>query len=478
MSWNAFEHIVAIIDAAGPPVAPDPSAHKPDKKSGAKSKAKGGGKGRGGDRGGYAPPRERPAWYYDCLFDSRNEPLGNLANALLPLRRDKAISELFAYDQLYCGVMLTGALPGAPPDSGPYPRPVTDVDVGRAQEYIQLAGLAKLGKDVSHQAVDQRASECAFHPVRDYLNPLEWDGKPRLKNWLTTYFGVEDSPYAQRVGVMFMVSLIARVFKPGCKVDHMLVLEGPQGELKSTACRVLGGPWFSDQLPDIAHGGKDVSQHLRGKWLIEIAEMQAMDKAASAALKAFITRDTERYRPSFGRKETVEPRQCVFIGTTNENAYLRDATGARRYWPVKIGVIDIEALMRDRDQLFAEALREFRAGTAWWPDREFEREHARPQQEARYEIDVWEEKIAVYLAERRHTAKANEDTIARVTVGDVLRDCLGFEEPKIGTTEQRRTAAALLRLGWERERADGKTDKNGKRWWICKADRLVDTVAI
>jgi predicted P-loop ATPase len=259
-------------------------------------------------------------------------------------------------------------------------------------------------------------------------------------------------------------------------VDHVLILEGPQGKMKSTACRVLAGEWFSDHLPPIATAGKDVSQHLRGKWLIEIAEMNAMDKAASAALKAFITRDTERYRASFGRRESVEPRQCVFIITTNEKEYLRDPTGARRYWPDKVGTIDIDALKRDRDQLFAEAVHEFNAGTPWWPDREFEREHAHPQQEARYEADVWEEKISVWLAEQRYTARQN-GARARVTVGQVAMECLKFEVAKIGTHDTRRITAALTRLGWDREFGDG-TDSRGRRPWICLADGIAETVEV
>jgi hypothetical protein len=248
---------------------------------------------------------------------------------MLGLRMDPAVVDCIARDEMFCGPLLMKPIPGCKFADTKLPRPINDEDVGALQEWLQLAGLRTVGKDTVHGAVDLRSRECAFHPVRNYLDALAWDGTPRLKNWLMTYLGVEATPYAQGVGDKFLISMIARVYRPGCKADHMLVVEGAQGELKSTMCQVLGGEWFSDNLPDIT-SSKDSSQHLRGKWLIEVAEMHAYGKAETTLLKSFLTRTTERYRPSYGRKEVIEPRQCIFIGTTNKEIYLRDESGGRR----------------------------------------------------------------------------------------------------------------------------------------------------
>jgi predicted P-loop ATPase len=372
-------------------------------------------------------------WLSSCILSDTGKPLPVLANAMTALRA--VMSHALVYDEMLCAPMLREPL-----GNGNFKlRPVTDTDVGVVQERLQRLGLSRLGRDAMHQAVDMYAKECSFHPIQDWLNSLRWDRRSRARNFFPAYFGAENSPYTATVGTMFLISMVARIFEPGCKVDHLPVIEGPQGGLKSSACAILGAQWFSDGLPDVT-AGKDVSQHLRGKWLIEVSEMHAMSRAETTQLKAFITRQVERYRPSHGRLEVMEPRQCVFIGTTNKDSYLRDETGGRRFWPVKAGKIDIEGLRRDRDQLFAEAVVLHRQGVRWWPDKDFERQHIRPEQEARYEVDAWEERIAEYL-------KVN----TRVTIGMVASDGLGIETARLGRADQLRIAAALDHLGWKRD---------------------------
>jgi predicted P-loop ATPase len=389
----------------------------------------------------------QPEWVHDCVRGETGKPLPVLASVLVALRQEPSLQGVFAFDEMLRVPMLMQPLEDSATDFAP--RPLTDVDVGIVQARLQRLALKRLSKDTVHQAIDMRASECAFHPVRDYLDALKWDGTARLASWLTAYLGTPRSPYADTVGRMFLVSMVARIYAPGCKVDHMLVIEGPQGQLKSTACAVLAADWFSDSLPDVT-AGKDTSQHLRGKWLIEVAEMHALRRAEATLLKSFISRTHERYRPSYGRKEVIEARQCVFVGTTNKDAYLRDETGGRRFWPLRAGTIDINGLRRDRDQLFAEAVHLYQDGAPWWPSRDFEREYMVPEQAARYEADAWEETIREYVGSQ-----------TKVTVGEIARNALSIETPRIGTADQRRIAAALELLGWKRQ----PVAWDGTRWW-------------
>jgi predicted P-loop ATPase len=388
----------------------------------------------------------KDTWLAQCISEN-GKALPIVTNALVALRREGSISDAFAYDEMQRCVMLMHEIgqPLAPLDV----RPVGDEDITVLTEFLQKAGIRRIGRDIVRDAVTVRARERSYHPIGEWLRGLLWDGQKRANVWMTTRLGAELNSYTQAIGQMFLISLVARIFEPGCKVDYMPVLEGPQGAMKSSACAVLGGEFFSDNLPEIGEG-KDVSQHLRGKWLIEISEMHAMSRVESAQLKAFITRQVERYRPSYGRMEVTEPRQCVFVGTTNKDAYLRDETGGRRFWPVKVGKIDVDGLAADRNQLFAEAVHLYHSGEPWWPHRDFEREHIAPQQEARYETDVWQDVIEAYLARQ-----------TQVTVGQVAKEALLIESAKIGTADQRRISAIMERLNWKRQPVDWR----GKRWW-------------
>lgn len=375
----------------------------------------------------------------------------DITSVLAALRHEPTLASCFAHDDMLNDAVVIKELPaalGAPALDGPLPRPISEADITRLQEWLQRNGLSRIGRDMVYHAIEKRALENRFHPVRDYLRGLVWDGTKRAEKWLTYYLGAEPTAYTAAIGKMFLVGMVARVMRPGCQYDYMLVIEGPQGTGKSTACRILGGSYFSNNLPDLKDG-RLTGQHLRGKWIVAIEELAGMNRAETDAIKAFLTRTEERYRPPYAAKEVVEPRQCVLVGTTNRSAYLRDETGGRRFWPVLTGSIDAQALAHDRDQLLAEAVNLFDNGAQWWPDAAFEAEHIKPEQDARFETDAWEDIIKEHLALR-----------TRTTVADAAKLALGLETGRIGTAEQRRIRAILLRLGWKLSRS------NGVRWYV------------
>ena len=215
-----------------------------------------------------------------------------------------------------------------------------------------------------------------------------------------TYLGRRDTPLNRAIGSRWMISAVARIMQPGAKVDHMLILEGPQGTKKSSALKMLAGAdWFTDELAEI--GSKDAAQQMRGIWIIEIAELDAISRAEVSRIKAFLSRTTDRYRPPYERYVVEVPRQCVFAGSVNPDTYLRDETGNRRFWPVRCGNINLDALSRDRDQLWAEAVARYRDGTIWWLNEAELIADAKIEQDQRYQADAWDARIDRWLVYER-----------------------------------------------------------------------------
>ena len=303
--------------------------------------------------------------------------------------------------------------------------------------------MRKVPTKTAFEAVQVAAQRHAFHPVRDYLGGLKWDGTPRLDAWLTTYLGAEASDYGRFVGRSFLVAAVARVMHPGCKMDTVLVLEGEQGSMKSTAVAALAGEWFTDT--PIFIGSKDAMQALHGKWIVELAEMDAVIRAEPSGSKAFFTSSTDDFRPPYGRRTEHHPRQCVFMGTVNLDAYLKDSTGNRRYWPVRCGAIDMDGLKRDRDQLWAEAVERYRSGERWWAETDKEVAFCRAEQELRFLVDALELDVRTYLEPKATAGRP-------VTQAELLREVFRLEPGRWGVAEQTRLGRILARLGWSKHR--------------------------
>jgi hypothetical protein len=312
---------------------------------------------------------------------------------------------------------------------------LADEDLLYVAHWVAQARRWSLGLDGVFAALSAAAHLRPVHPVRRYLDSLTWDGTARLASWLQTYAGAPDAPTTSAIGIWSLVAAVARIVQPGCQADHVLILEGPQAAGKSELIRILGGPWYHPQLPHLL--GERPGQDLQGRWLIEIGELDAFHGITVSRVKDFVSRTVDIYRPSYGRCSVSRPRQCVFIGTTNDDTYLRDPSGGRRFWPVPTTDIALEALRRDRDQLWAEALDEYRRGTPWWPDRSWW-PALTALQDARYEGDPWEPLIADYVS-----------TLPSVSTRELLEGPLHKLPEHWTRTDQMRVADVLKRLGWQ-----------------------------
>lgn len=297
--------------------------------------------------------------------------------------------------------------------------------------------------------------ERSYDPVLNYLDNLIWDRRPRLDRWLTTYLDAKDNALTREFGRKTLIAGVRRVRQPGCKFDTVLVLEGEQGRGKSTALAILAGDleYFTDQ--DIFHlPSKEQRENIAGKWIVELAELAGLRRTENERSKSFITRQFDRGRNAYARFGGDQPRRCVMIGTTNPDEYLNDPTGNRRFWPVKVGSVDLKALRRDRDQLWAEAAYAEAADEGLTLDPELYAD-AGARQAARLEFDPWEDKLAT-LRPHGHALNGQnggiviEAGIEKIFSKDVMNfDALGIPPERQTSAQARRIAAAMRKLGWD-----------------------------
>jgi predicted P-loop ATPase len=394
---------------------------------------------------------EEKCWQENLIRNDQGAPRALLANAISALRQAPCwkgvlsynLSSLFVVTQRPC----------------PFPREVgsiwTDVDDVLCADWLQHQGI-----NVSHQvaaaAVQAVARDHTFHPIRDYLNGLIWDKNPRLARWLIDCLGTVDTAYVRAVAQCWLISAVARVFQPGCQVDHVLMLEGLQGTKKSTALRILASdPWFTDHVSDLQN--KDARLELRGRLIVELAEMDRLRREESERVKSFLTTRIDSFRPPYGRRVEVFPRECVFAATTNEQTPLVDATGNRRFWPVRCGEINVERIAKERDQLWAEAVSLFRSGAKWWLESQDLITAASDEQEARYDTGVWDEMIAEWVESPRERVDRDSvplgplsSTRDQVTISDILIHAIGKPVERLNQADQNAVARCLTSRGWSR----------------------------
>lgn len=314
------------------------------------------------------------------------------------------------------------------------------------------------------QGIQMAAGEAGFHPVRDWIRALAWDGTPRLEDWLTDCLGVEKSIYAMRVGKYFILNMVARVFDPGCICRSVPVLEGVQNRGKSESLRALAEPWFADSHLDLSN--KDSFLMIQGVWLNEISEMHAFSRADVSRVKEFISSREDSFRPPYGGRVVRPRRQVVFAGSTNDSLYLRDWTGNTRYWPLKTetcGEIDADKVRAMREQLFAEAYTLFQKGERRHPTREEELELFAPEQEERAVEHPWLAIITRWLdpAEWGTEGNMGPDVANRVTTREILIRCLKFDPSRLTDRHEQDVGRIMSTLGWMRKRES----KGGRRGW-------------
>lgn len=317
-------------------------------------------------------PEEDTDWLAQLTVNSRGLFESTINNVYLILLHDPELYGRYYYDEFKERPIVSGDLPWEKLTARSSPC-WTDSDDSGLRQYIEMH--YKIDSAVKiRDAVELAMLSHKRHLVREYLQGLEWDGLARADTLFIDYLGAEDSEYVRTVTRKALLGAVARIFSPGCKHDHMLVLVGPQGCRKSTTLAKLGRTWFSDSLYTVS--GKEAYEQIQGYWIIEMGEMAATRKAELEQIKQFMSKQTDSYRAAYARRTQEHPRQCAFFGTTNDDEFLRDPTGGRRFWPVT--VTDRGKEMGDSldestiDQIWAEIVIRYKAGENWYLDEKIE----------------------------------------------------------------------------------------------------------
>ena len=388
-------------------------------------------------------------WRRKLKRNERKHTIDCRENVYLILRHHSAWAGCVAYDEFAQRVVIR-KIPEIE-DAGDFePGPWrADHDLQLGFWLSQAEDVVCKNKDTLGLGVLMAAKRACFHPVREFLGALAWDGVARSEEWLTDFLGVTKTPYTMRVARYFLINMIARVMQPGCIMRSVPVLEGPQNRGKSTALRILAEPWFSDTHLNLQN--KDAYQSIQGVWLYEISEMESFSRAEVTRVKAFVSSRDDNYRPPYEGRNIQPKRQVAFSGSTNESLYLRDWSGNTRFWPVTTeaeGPIKLEELAAARDQILAEAVALFRAGERRHPTRDEEKDLFAPEQEQRAVEHPWQARIDDWLG---------AGTFERTTVGEVLSDCLKFEASKMLASHSQDVGRILHRLGWQQRRESSES---------------------
>ncbi|MEI6415256.1 MAG: virulence-associated E family protein, partial [Pseudomonadota bacterium] len=317
-------------------------------------------------------------WHDQIDFDRYGQPYGTRQNVILILTNDEKLQGRIRYNQFECCPVAEGDLPWR---KSAGVTPWTDTDDAGLCHYLENVWSFTNVRAI-HDALLLVQQSQAFHPVRDYLNDLVWDGVPRIDTLLVDFLGADDMRYTRMVIRKTLTAAVARIMTPGTKFDTMLTFVGFQGGGKSTFIHTLGGQWSSDSFSTVT--GKEAIESLHGVWLVEAAELNATKKADVEATKHFLSKTIDRYRPAYARRVASYPRQCIFIGSTNQPQYLIDETGNRRFWPVTVRpkpVCDWQPeLVAIRDQIWAEAVMLWQSGELPYLDEATEREAQKKQE--------------------------------------------------------------------------------------------------